>query len=164
MKFFNILIFLLAFVANVQAAQFEARVLRVSDGDTITVIDSQNQRAKVRFLGIDAPEFKQSYGKASLESLRRQIYSAGNKVTVVYDRRDGFGRIVGKVLADDKDLNLEQIRRGMAWAFKRYFRDVAPSDRQKYIEAEEMARKEGKGLWSQNNPMPPWEWRRENRR
>ena len=71
-----------------------------------------------------------------------------------------YGRIVGKVVVDGIDANLEQLRDGLAWVYVRHLLDVLPGDRDRYVGAERLARKEGLGLWQERNPSPPWEWRR----
>lgn len=151
-----------AFVCS--AAEFDARVVKIPDGDTITVISADGQKERIRFLGIDAPESKQEFGQDSKRSLEQILRGCGSQVKIVYKKRDNYGRIVGKVIACGKDVNLEQLKRGMAWAYRNYFRDVAPVDKQYYLAAEENARKNRIGLWSQENPQEPWKWRSERRR
>ncbi len=75
-----------------------------------------------------------------------------------WDKKDRYGRYVGKVLVDGKDANLEQIRAGMAWHFKRYEIEQPPEDRRAYAEAEKRARAQRVGLW-QEEALAPWVWR-----
>ena len=96
----------------------------VSDGDTVTVLDAERHQHKVRLAGIDAPEKAQAFGQASKISLSDQIF--GREVAVTWVKRDHFGRIVGKISVDHRDVCLEQVRRGMAWHYKQYARDQAP--------------------------------------
>ncbi len=85
---------------------------------------------------------------------------AGKQVTVEYQKRDRYGRIVGKVLLDGIDVSLEQVKAGLAWHYKKYQHEQSLEDRQLYAEAENKARDERLGLWRENNPNPPWEFRR----
>jgi endonuclease YncB( thermonuclease family) len=102
----------------VQADTLTGRVVRVIDGDTIVVLDPSNAQHKIRLTGIDAPERKQAFGSKSKEYLPDSV--AGKFVVVEYNKRDRYQRILGKVLLGDEDLNLEQIRAGLAWHYKKY--------------------------------------------
>ena len=84
----------------------------------------------------------------------------GKAVTVEWYKRDRYQRILGKVLVDGQDANLEQIRAGLAWHYKQYGKDQQPVDRRLYAEAEEAARLKGVGLWRDPAPIPPWDFRR----
>ncbi len=88
-------------------------VVHVADGDTITVLDAGKVQHKVRLAGIDAPEKAQPFGQRSRESLEDLV--AGRTVIVETHKKDRYGRYVGKVILNSRDVNLEQIRRGMAW-------------------------------------------------
>lgn len=152
-----------------QMQSFKARVVRVADGDTVTVVKygeadcGKKCRSKIRLLGIDAPEMKMPYGEQSKIALERLIKEANGIVTVSYRKEDRYKRIVGKLEANGKDLNLEMIRQGMAWYFAKYRKDVAPGDQAKYEKAQNTARASRLGLWKASDPMPPWEWRRLNK-
>ncbi len=78
---------------------------------------------------------------------------------VEYRKRDRYGRIVGKVLLDGID-DLEQIKAGFAWHYKKYQHEQSAGDQSLYADAENQARDERLGLWRENNPNPPWEHRR----
>ncbi len=80
--------------------------------------------------------------------------------TVEYQKRDRYGRIVGKVLLDGIDVCLEQVKAGFAWHYKKYQHEQSVEDQRLYAEAEIRAREEGLGLWRENNPNSPWEYRR----
>jgi endonuclease YncB( thermonuclease family) len=85
------------------------------------------------------------------------------QVTVETSKTDRYGRQVGKVLESGQDVNLEQVRRGMAWHYKAYEREQTPGDRRAYSAAEDAARAAKNGLWSLRDPIPPWEFRQEHR-
>jgi len=120
---------ILALVFAIPAwADFTGEVVGVADGDTITVLDATKVQHKVRLTGIDAPEKKQPFGNRSKQSLSDMVFN--KTVTVETDKRDRYGRELGKVLAGGQDANLEQVRAGMAWHYKAYERTQSATDRQ----------------------------------
>jgi endonuclease YncB( thermonuclease family) len=137
------------------------RVVRIADGDTITVLDASNTQHRIRLQGIDAPESKQDFGTQSKKKLSGLIF--GKDVEVVYEKTDQYGRLLGKVLLDGRDINLEQVRSGMAWHFKEYEREQSIEDRELYARAEDEARSARRGLWVDKNPVEPGEFRRTER-
>lgn len=139
------------------AATIDGRVVGVADGDTVTVLDAEKVQHKIRLSGIDAPEKKQPFGQRSKESLSDLVFS--KSVTVETDKRDKYGRNVGKVLVDGIDANLEQVKRGLAWHYKQYQREQSPTDQQSYAAAEIEARAAKLGLWRDPEKVPPWEFR-----
>lgn len=85
---------------------------------------------------------------------------AGRVVEVAYQKRDRYGRIVGKILVDGLDANLAKLEAGLAWHYKRYQGEQSPEDRHLYSEEERKAHVEGRGGWRDKEPVPPWEYRR----
>jgi len=152
-----LLVATLCWVATSAAADLHGKVVAVSDGDTVTVLDADNHQHKIRLAGIDAPEKAQAFGQASKKSLSDLIY--GRLVDVNWDKHDRYGRIIGKIMVGDADICLEQIRRGMAWHYKQYQRDQSAADRVAYGAAEETARASHAGLWRDPVPIPPWQFR-----
>jgi endonuclease YncB( thermonuclease family) len=136
-------------------------VVAVSDGDTVTVRDGNEQTHKIRLAGIDAPESRQPYGDRSRQSLIELV--AGQSVEVVYDKVDRYGRRVGTIHIGGRDANLEQLRRGLAWHYKQYEAEQTPADRQRYAAAEKGAQAERLGLWREASPQAPWDYRRQLR-
>ncbi len=134
------------------------KVVGVADGDTITVLDDQQTQHKVRLMGIDSPEKAQPFGQNAKQSLSDLVF--GRSVNVEWQKLDRYERIVGKVLVNGQDANLEQIRRGLAWHYKKYEREQEPLDRATYSQAEIEARMGNRGLWSDPEPIPPWDWRK----
>lgn len=135
------------------------RVVGVADGDTVTVLDTTNTQWKIRLMGIDAPEKKQAFGTKSKEALSALLFN--KQVAVEFNKRDKYGRTVGKILVDGVDANLEQVKSGMAWHYKQYEREQSATDRTVYAQAEEQARSEHRGLWIDPDPTPPWDWRKQ---
>jgi endonuclease YncB( thermonuclease family) len=129
---------------------YECKVIGVSDGDTVTVLMSRRQ-IKVRLAEIDAPEKRQPFGERSKQSLSDLVY--GKQVKVNREDRDHYGRVVGRVYAGGLDVNAEQLKRGMAWVYRQYNRDKS------LLALEQEARGAKRGLWTDPNPTPPWEYR-----
>ncbi len=127
------------------------RVVKVADGDTITVLDAAKTQHKIRLNAIDAPEKHQAFGEASRKHLAALV--AGKDVRVEYAKRDKYGRILGVVFVDGRDVNLEMLRAGYAWHYKRF--DNNPT----YAQAEKDAREKMLGLWRDQNPEAPWDFR-----
>lgn len=107
--------------------------------------------------GIDAPEKKQAFGNRSKKSLSELAYD--KTVTVVTNKRDKYGREIGKVLVNGQAVNLVQVERGMAWFYRQYQREQSPNDRRLYEAAEDAASADKRELWRDADPMPPWEFR-----
>lgn len=141
-----------------QAATLSGRVVAIADGDTITILDSSNTQHKVRLAGIDAPEKKQAFGNVSKKSLSDMVY--GKQVSVDYNKQDRYGRTVGKVNVDGVDANLEQVKRGLAWFYKKYQNEQPIEDRLDYLHAQEAAEHSKVGLWVEPTPIPPWDFRK----
>jgi endonuclease YncB( thermonuclease family) len=143
------------------AEELIGKVIKVSDGDTITVLDSNNQKHKIRLKGIDAPESQQAFGDISTQSLSELVYD--KEVLVSWDKKDKYYRILGKVIVDGNDANYEQLKKGLAWYYKQYEKDLSDEDKKRYLEAEEWARNYTEGLWADSNSIPPWEFRRKGK-
>jgi endonuclease YncB( thermonuclease family) len=140
-----------------QADVIEGRVVRVVDGDTI-VVDHGGERHRVRFSGIDTPERDQPWGDAATREMRWLV--AGQDVRVDWYKQDRWNRLIGNLYVDGEDVGLLMVERGMAWHFKRYADEQSARDREAYSGAENAARASKRGLWSDPQPVPPWEWRR----
>lgn len=138
------------------------RVVGIADGDTLTLLDANNTQHKIRLSGIDSPEKKQPFGQHCKQSLSDLTY--GRAVAVESSKLDRYGRIIGKVLVNDQDANLEQVRRGCGWHYKKYQNEQILDDRLSYNSAEESAKSRKVGLWTDDEPVPPWEWRKARRK
>lgn len=156
-----VFIFLLFIIPFVHAETLTGRVVRVTDGDTIVVLDANKAQHKIRLQGIDAPERHQAFGTKSKEYLSDLV--AGKTVVVDYSKYDRYQRILGKVIMNGEDVNLEQVEAGMAWHYKKYQSEQSTVDRMKYSDAELEARRRKLGLWHDPNPVPPWEYRQAKR-
>jgi endonuclease YncB( thermonuclease family) len=141
-------------------------VTRIVDGDTFyllpdipppssAIIIHKDGTISVRLRGCDAPEKDQPYGQEAKEHLVSLILMNTVKVQVM--DVDRYGRVVGYVFLNGKNINLEQIKSGYAWAYTEFLDRPYASE---FYEAEKEARKKRFGLWKQSNPLPPWEWRK----
>jgi endonuclease YncB( thermonuclease family) len=126
------------------------KVDRVTDGDTIVLVD----RTRVRLHGIDAPEQDQPYGSAATKALEGMI---SGSVYIVEVDEDRYGRVVGQLFHSKEgyDINASMVCVGYAWWYERY----AP-DSQALSNCQVEAQQAPKGLWEDEDPMPPWKWRR----
>ena len=141
-------IFLLLFL-TIPLFAFPAKVVKISDGDTITVLSGKEQ-TKVRLYGIDAPEKKQDYGQRSKQFLASLI--AGQVVEVEPKGKDKYKRTLGIIHQKGQDINAQMVLNGYAWAYVKYSRI--------YVDQEKTARENKRGLWQSNDPTPPWVWRK----
>ncbi|AVM46661.1 hypothetical protein C5Q97_18860 [Victivallales bacterium CCUG 44730] len=149
-------IFIVTLLAALLACDLCAGPLRLRaeacvDGDTFA---ASREARVIRLWGIDAPELNQPWGKAAKAALEEFLRKRELSITV---KGKSFGRTVGIVRSDRRDVALELLKMGLAWHDPRY----APK-RDDYAKAEADARKAKRGLWSDENPTPPWEWRKQN--
>jgi endonuclease YncB( thermonuclease family) len=152
---------------QILADTLSGQVVGVSDGDTITVLDSTKTQHKIRLAGIDAPESKQPFGQASKKHLSELVF--GKDVRVEWKKHDRYGRIVGKVMVQPegcltcqhtRDAGLAQLEAGLAWWYREYRREQTLEDQGFYEYAEFDAKAQRRGLWADSDPVPPWEWRK----
>ena len=141
--------------------RFRARVTYVCDGDSIWVKTWYGRRVKLRLLGIDAPETEQAFGGMSQIILARMI--EGRRIDVAAVDRDIYGRYVSALLCDGEDVCLRMIERGAAWPYFHYFNRMPRDVAQTYRHAYEVARRDRVGLWQEENPEAPWNWRKRHR-
>ncbi|MCS3651940.1 endonuclease YncB(thermonuclease family) [Salinibacter ruber] len=131
---------------------FRFSVSKVKDGDTVVVEGKNGDTTAVRVWGIDAPEPPEPCGPAATD-VARQIVGGGTVTVEVMDEGP-YGRIIGRVQKGDVDLAASLALSGYAWHSRRY-----PTSRQ-IREAEQKARQGARGLWAQDNPVPPWQHRK----
>jgi micrococcal nuclease len=127
------------------------RVEAVNDGDTVTCLDTNGARVRIRLVGIDAPELDQPAGTAARAALAAKL--ASGSVRVAGDARDQHGRLLGTLWLDDRDLNREMVADGWAWAFTGF------ADDENLVAAESAARHARRGLWADPHPVAPARWR-----
>jgi micrococcal nuclease len=136
------------------------KVIRVTDGDTITILTSAGKE-KIRFAQIDAPETShfgsasQPYGKEAGVYLRQLI--SNQNVRVEVETVDQYGRNVGTVFVNGTNVNREMVKNGFAWVYRQYAHDAELLDLEKSARARQI------GLWSLDNPIYPPDFRKKNR-
>ena len=129
------------------------RIIGVTDGDTVTLLDETNNQHKIRLSAIDAPEKAQPFGNRSKQQLSDICFS--QKASVEVKDKDRYGRLIGIVICDDVNANEAMLSAGMAWVYQKYAKGFSD-----YYALERNARAEKIGLWIDANPIPPWEWRK----
>lgn len=145
-------VFLTVFAAH--AADISGKVVGVTDGDTITVLSEQKEQYRIRLFGIDSPESNQAFGSRAKQFTSEQCF--GKTVTLRDKGKDRYGRTIGEViLPGATNLNLAILRNGFAW----WYREYAPKEKE-YESAEAEAKTAKRGLWADNNPVAPWDFRR----
>jgi endonuclease YncB( thermonuclease family) len=152
-KLLTTLFFLLGL--SVRADTLEGKVVKIADGDTLTLLTQSNQQVKIRLAGIDAPERKQPFGNRAKQALAKLAFKRYAAIGV--ETKDRYGRVVGIVFVGDLNVNYELVEQGMAWVYKRYAKD------QKLYALEAEAKQAGHGLWSAGSPVEPWLWRKGKR-
>ena len=132
-----------------------AQVLRVVDGDSITVkVDQTNYR--IRLAEIDAPEMAQPWGKESKSALREKLQDKEVALEVI--DADRYGRLVARVFLNGRQINREMVEEGHAWVYLEYLRDDS------LLKPEATAKRKKIGLWGFEGAIPPWEWRKSKRK
>lgn len=149
-------------------------IVSCTDGDTCTLLDRSKVQHEIRLFAIDAPETSchsrdaskddycseksQPFGKASKRSISELVF--GKEVIVELQLGDSYGREIGTIWADNINANLEQVRRGYAWMYRKYARQGMSAEEFSEMEtAEKDAQDHHRGLWSDIEPTPPWEFR-----
>ena len=134
------------------AKEIVGRVVGVSDGDTLTILVNGREQIKVRLAEIDAPEKSQPFGQRSKQSLSDLCF--GKSAVLQKTDTDRYGRTVAKVHCAGMNANAEQIRAGLAWAYRKYLHD------QSLLVLENEAQVAKRGLWIDSDPVSPWEFRK----
>jgi micrococcal nuclease len=139
------------------AEEFMAKVIRAVDGDSVNVLRlPEKEELKLRLYGIDAPEWKQAYGKESKDALKG-LLGPNREISVKVLDKDRYGRLICKLHLNSEDISVNEwmVSEGFAWHYVKY----APDD-MNLQSAEENARNNKLGLWSYESPIPPWEFRK----
>lgn len=135
-------------------ADFAGEVIGVLDGDTVDVLVDRKP-VRVRLENIDAPEKRQAFGTVAKQTLAAAVFR--RRVVVKEAGVDFHGRTVGTIMLDGRNINAMMVEEGAAWVYRQYLHDRA------LLGVEAAARSAHRGLWADPRPVPPWEWRRENR-
>jgi micrococcal nuclease len=144
----------LLLVGLAYAVEYAARVVGISDGDTLTILTAGKTPAKKRLAGIDAPESGQDFGARAKQAASSIAF--GKTVLVIEHDRDRYGRTLAEIiLPDGRSMNREMVGQGMAWWYRKY---AANDTILAGLESE--ARRTKRGLWIDADPVPPWAWRK----
>jgi endonuclease YncB( thermonuclease family) len=128
------------------------KVISVIDGNTIEVLMGDNEKYPIVLAGIDCPELTQKYGDKAKAFLEKMI--GQKEVAVHFQGKDRKGNYLAIVLLKEIDPRIELLKEGLAW--------TAEMNPLPELEIHcSFAREKGKGLWKQENPTPPWTYRRE---
>lgn len=151
------LILLLTLAVPARAGEL-CLVVGVSDGDTLSArcgAVGAFRLTKIRLAEVDAPEKAQPFGQRARLSLSALCFGAW--ATIHPEKEDRYGRMVAHVECRGQDANTEQVRRGMAWVYRQYAPASSP-----LFALESEARTARVGLWTDQDPVAPWEWRRQH--
>ena len=151
MKYLLTVLLLLNYVS---LENLTGKVVKVTDGDTITILTDGNKQERIRLADIDAPERNQPYYEKSRLFLSDMV--AGKTVTVEYKGRDQYGRILGTVIIENINVNEELVKVGLAWNY--YY-----SRNKRMIELEAEAKRKKLNIFSDKNPINPYDYRRGKR-
>ncbi|MBI5109429.1 MAG: thermonuclease family protein [Rhodocyclales bacterium] len=150
-----------------RAENVTGKVVELVSGDSLVIEDMQGQRHRVRLFAIAAPDSRQPFAAESRRALADLLL--GKRVMVEKIREDAYGRLIGKLLTTpahcatcppSRDVALAQIEAGLAWWFREERREQTLQDQGYYEYAEFDARTRRIGLWRDESPIPPWEWRK----
>ena len=153
-----------------RAETLSGRVVRIIDGDTITIVDENRQRHRIRIAGIDAPERRQPFGRQSEQNLSRLALEQDARLEC--HKTDGNEERMCKVWVQPPDcpacgktldIGHAQLIAGLAWWDREHAVEQSPEDSGRYESAENEARLRHRGLWGDPQPVPPWEWLRQKR-
>jgi endonuclease YncB( thermonuclease family) len=161
LKTFILIVAIFIFPVIVHSGQFNC--IRVTDGDTITVVTG-GQKVTIRLVGIDAPEKSrkkhepgQPFSQASTKHLASLVLN--KYVDIVPYGKDRYGRTLGVVYVDGKNVNLEMVKAGLAEVYRG--KPASGFDNDPYQKAEDEARQAGAGMWSLGDRyISPKEWRK----
>ncbi|MFM2068757.1 MAG: hypothetical protein RLZZ584_3666 [Pseudomonadota bacterium] len=145
-------------VAAPAAWLVQGEVTRVSDGDTLTVLDTTREPHRIRLAAIDAPERRQPHGDAARLALGAAVLH--QQVQATCRKRDRYRREVCSLQLRGADVSLALLRAGLAWHDLAYLREQPPDLARSYAAAQQDARLAARGLWADHDAVPPWLWRR----
>jgi endonuclease YncB( thermonuclease family) len=153
------ILFLLFILTSTQfslfSKYFHAKVIKINDGDTITVLTNDNIKYKIRLYGIDCPEKDQAFGNKSKKFTSKLVFNS--KVIIKQITVDRYKRTVALVYFDNICLNEILLTNGYAWVYRKYCKKPYIN---KWLKYENYAKSKNLGLWADNNPIPPWEYRK----
>ena len=153
MKQLLLVLFSLFSSSNLFAANVKATVTFIVDGNTIELLTSDKRKLKVLLYGIDSPELGQKFGIEAKKYLQDKLLN--KQVSVDFKGKDSNGHLLAVVTIESGiDIRVELLKEGLAWtAEKDAIMDLEPY--------RIWAQRKGRGLWQEQNPLPPWTYRRQ---
>lgn len=151
----------IAFLASIWSPVWgdtlSGQVVSIADGDTVTLLTAERDQVRIRLAEIDTPERGQPWGSRARQALADKVFRKHVAIEVI--DTDRYGRAVGRIWLDDRDINRELVQEGHAWVYRRYMRD--PS----LLDDEAAAKGAGAGLWGLPvaQRTEPWKWRQGSR-
>ncbi|HTO16034.1 MAG TPA: thermonuclease family protein [Edaphocola sp.] len=127
---------------------YKGKSIKVSDGDTFIFLSQSNRKFAIRIEGIDAPEKGMPYARKATDYLAAMLKNQSIIIKVI--SIDQYGRLVARIIVDNKDVSKEMIAAGYAWHFKKYNKE----NELKNLEIKARAQK--RGLWQEQHPLAPW--------
>lgn len=147
-----LLFFLFLIFPSLFAQTFTGTAIKIADGDTFTLLTHDKKLIRVRLYGIDCPERSQPFGYESSQFTAKQL--KGRIVRVEQKYKDRYNRVVGMVYMGNRNLNTNLLKAGLAWHYTTYDKN------KKWAKLENRARISRKGLWADDNPISPWNYRK----
>jgi endonuclease YncB( thermonuclease family) len=146
------LLFIILSLFQFQTDVITGKVIKVADGDTVTLLTDKKEQIKIRLDGIDCPERSQDFGTKAKDFTNSLCY--GKRVKVEAKGIDKYGRTLGVIWVGSVNLNEELLHNGLAWHYIQY------NHSQQYAELEKQAQQKKLNLWSIPNPIAPWDFRK----
>lgn len=143
--------------AHAEPQHLQGHIVGVTDGDTVTLLDTNHTPIKIRLAGIDAPESRMPYGQKAKAYLASLVFD--KDVVAVTRKQDRYGRTIATLLVAGQDANLAMVEAGLAWHYKQYAKEQPKAEALAYAQAENVARERHLGLWQDEVLVAPWDWR-----
>ena len=134
------------------AETITGKVITIVDGNTLEVFTTENETYKILLFGIDSPELNQEYGEEAKKFLEKLILN--KSVNIEIQGKDRLGNRLGILTLNGEDIREKLLEAGLAWTAERN-----PIAELEVIK--EKSREKGKGLWKEQEPTPPWIFRRQ---
>ena len=153
-KFVLLIALIFAHSPSFGAVDFDAKVIKIADGDTITVLREGNVQIKIRLADIDCPERGQPWGRNATDALKKALTKDTVGIEVL--DKDRYGRTIARVYVDSISMNRYLVESGNCWVYPKYAKDHA------LFSLQDEAKAAGRGLWQlpESERVPPWEWRK----
>ncbi len=157
---YYLVFFCLISSATAEPQTISGKAIKVLAGGLIVFQDEAKKKYTVRLEGIDAPEKGQEFGQRASQKLDSLLSLSDHQVEIVYEHKDRNGHLIAKVYPYPKEeqtvsYNKILVETGYAWAYRKYSMH--------YVNDEEVARKQKKGLWAKSDAMAPWDWRKQKK-